>query len=236
MELLKEQVAKSVKAAKGKQAKEEAKGMLNQAEEQALESKRRAEEADVAFLEASFAADEAKAEAESRTQKRKNRSLWKDHDVGAPDNGDANAGRSGAADVAATGASMQQLPSGAAPPAYQLIVTILSAQSVNLGSDDSGVHGGRSLVFCVVRVEPWHSAANVTTVRKLPQDQTSPNEVSWRQQDDDVAGDNGEGGGEQVLLQAFSREGLPTAVTIELRRRPLEVGPLCFLRCPAMRY
>ena len=236
MELLKQQVAKSAKVAKGKQAKEEAQLMLDQAEEQALESKRRAEEAELAFLDASATADEARDEADRRTEKRQNRTPWKDHDVvgagsatvsdgGMERTGVENGGGNAAGETAASGPSInvgRQLPSAVAPPKNTLIVTVVCAQSVSLGSDDGGVHGGRSVVFCVVRVGSWYNAIDVTTIRRLPQDQTNPNEISWRQQHVNDADT-----GCPVSFESLrgSREGLPTAVTIELRRRPLDVGP-----------
>ena len=100
---------------------------------------------------------------------------------------------------------------------------------MNLGSDDTGVHGGRSLVACIVRVESWYNAIDATTVRQLPQDQTSPNEISWRQRSDDDDGSSGC----QLSFDSLrgSREGLPTAVTIELRRRPLDVSLVVVLMC-----
>jgi hypothetical protein len=245
MELLVLQVTKSVKAAKGKAAKEQAKEMVTQAEEQAAESKRRAEDAEMAYLNASFVADEAKEEADRRTRARQNRSPWKDDlshkSASAPAAAAAAAAAGPKPNTPSLTAGAGGLPSGRAPPKNTLLVTIVSAQSIGLGSGDdmhTGGIGGSSLVFCVVRIANWYGAVDATAVRRLPEDQDTPNEINWvggdendpqpEEEPQQAGGGDGDGSRRRGCKVSFenlrgSREGPPTAVTIELRRRPVDV-------------
>ena len=156
------------------------------AAEQVEDWKARADTAEMNYLEASRLADEAIAEADHRTRKRQNRTPWTDEFVA----------------TMPPPAVGQQLPTAGSRPGSPLVVTeqpavndknkntlmvtILRAESVGLGSDGPGGVGGA--VFCVVRIENWHSAEAPTTERMLPQQGQSTNMVSW---EDDSLNDPG---------------------------------------------